>query len=147
METDNHFLLFVQSSDLMQRCEASGRGGLWLELTLWAQLRSQWHRLGTSYVERPPPRISSGADYTTITVQDGCRMPIRSVCAASQGQSCCLVYPEAFDLTEVFRCAARTLSASRGHALRGTQACWRHDRFQSCPAGWLPTRWCGGGTR
>ena len=33
-----------------KRCEASGRGGLWLELTLWAQLRSQWHRLGTSYL-------------------------------------------------------------------------------------------------
>ena len=50
-------------------------------------------------------------------------MPIWSVCIASQGQSCCLVYmfPEAFDLTEVFRCAARTLSASRGHALCGTQ--------------------------
>ena len=34
------------------------------------QLRSQWHRLGTSYVERPPPRISSGADYTRTGVRD-----------------------------------------------------------------------------
>ena len=44
------------------------------------------------------------------------------------------MYPEAFDLTEVFRCAAGTLSASCGHALRGTMAHTCRGLLEARPA-------------